>query len=307
MKIQSIRAQLDEYLQELRDEEKAENTIKAYQSDIQGFFNWISDDEHELSRADVVAYKEHLRQTGAKTATINRKIISINKYLKWAGAEDAAGTKQIKTQAKATFEDALSRADYERLLRAAADPPTQARQAGLKSDIQLYMVMETITATGIRISELQYFTVENVKRAKTTGQITVENKGKQRAIPIDKELTKELLNYCNDKGIKSGYIFGTRTGSPISNSQLTKRLKKLAGYARISKSRAHWHNFRHLFSKEYMEMHGRLDELQSILGHSSIQTTTIYTKSSARELAKNTGSLGFVKPLSGNNKRRKVI
>lgn len=297
MKIHELKGRLPDYIQELRGNEKAMNTVKAYSDDISAFFSWVSDDERELSRADVVSYKDSLRQAGRKTSTINRKVVSINKYLKWAGAVDAAGTKQIKTQTKATLENVLSKSEYDRLMRAAMNPPRQALAAGLKQDEQLAMVMKTINDTGIRFSELQYFTVESVKAAKASRQITVYNKGKERAIQLKKQLIKELLDYCKDKGIKSGYVFGTREGNPISNAQLTRRLKKLAGYARVNKSRAHWHNFRHLFAKTYMEKYGRIDSLQSILGHSNINTTTIYTKMSSKEIAAQLDDIDS-KPLS---------
>lgn len=297
MKIKAISAKLPEYLQELKNEEKAENTIKAYERDLKGFFKAM-DGETELQRSDVATYKQELKDAGAAASTINRKIVSINKYLKWAGADDAAGTKQIKTQGRATLENVISKSEYERLLRAANNPQGQAKAAGLKQDKQLVMVMQTIAGTGIRFNELQYFTVENIKAAKRSGHITVENKGKQRSVPVPRTLSKELLNYCSDQGIESSYIFGTSKGNPISNAQLTKRLKRIAGYARVSKERAHWHNFRHLFAKEYMEKVGRIDALQDILGHSSINTTTIYTKLSAKERAEQVETLDIVRPLS---------
>ena len=297
MKIKAISAKLPEYLQELKNEEKAENTIKAYERDLKGFFKAM-DGEAELQRSDVATYKQELKDAGAAASTINRKIVSINKYLKWAGADDAAGTKQIKTQGRATLENVISKSEYERLLRAANNPQGQAKAAGLKQDKQLVMVMQTIAGTGIRFNELQYFTVENIKAAKRSGHITVENKGKQRSVPVPRTLSKELLNYCSDQGIESSYIFGTSKGNPISNAQLTKRLKRIAGYARVSKERAHWHNFRHLFAKEYMEKVGRIDALQDILGHSSINTTTIYTKLSAKERAEQVETLDIVRPLS---------
>ena len=291
-----IRERQTDYYTELKEQERAAATIRAYRFDIQGFFEWATDqrDNDQLTRADVVSYKESLKAAGAATTTINRKIISINKYLKWAGADNAAGTKQIKTQKRATLENVITKADYERLLRAAVDPPEQARRAGLKPDLQMWALMQTIAATGIRFNELQYFTVENIRTAKKTGTITVHNKGKERAIPVNKSLVKLLTEYCKDKGITSGLIFGNRNNKPLRNEQVAKRLKRIAGYARVNKSKVHPHNFRHLFAKEYMEKVGRLDKLQDILGHSSIATTTIYTKASSKELAADTETLDMI-------------
>ena len=113
-----IRERQTDYYTELKEQERAAATIRAYRFDIQGFFEWATDqrDGDQLTRADVVSYKESLKAAGAATTTINRKIISINKYLKWAGADNAAGTKQIKTQKRATLENVITKADYERLL-----------------------------------------------------------------------------------------------------------------------------------------------------------------------------------------------
>jgi site-specific recombinase XerD len=303
MTFREIRERQTDYYTELKEHERAAATIRAYRFDIEGFFEWATEtrDSDQLTREDVIAFKESLQAAGAATSTINRKIISLNKYLKWAGAEDAAGTKQIKQQRKATLEDVISRADYERLCRAAIEPSDQARKAGMKPDLQMWALMNTIAGTGIRFNELQYFTVESLTAAKRTGTITVTNKGKQRAIPVSKSLNKLLTEYCNDMGISSGYIFGNRNGKPLRNEQVAKRLKRIAGYARVRKSKVHPHNFRHLFAKEYMEKVGRLDKLQDILGHADISTTTIYTKASSKELAADTESLDMIqdKPKRG--------
>lgn len=295
MKFKELRERLDAYLTELRDAEKSANTVKAYKADIEHFAQWAEGrDGDTVTKADVVSYKESMRAEGAATSTINRKIISINKYLRWAGAADAAGAKQIKQQQRATLEDVISKADYERLLRAAIDPPEQARKAGIKPDVQLWAIMQTIAGTGIRYNELQYFTAESLRAARKTGTITVTNKGKERTIPVCKSLIKLLTDYCKDADITSGYIFGTRNGTPLRNEQVAKRLKRLAGYARINKSKVHPHSFRHLFAKEYMVKVGRLDKLQSILGHADIATTTIYTKATSKELAADTEALDMV-------------
>ncbi len=320
MIFKEIRERQTEYYTWLKEKGRTAATIKAYRFDIQGFFEWAGDqrDGDQLTQGYVLAYREYLQAEGgrpdksgepqgAKTATINRKIISLNKYLKWAGAVDAAGTEQMKTQRRATLDNVITKADYERLLRAAIDPPEQAKKAGLKSDVQMWALMQTIAATGIRFNELQYFTVESIHTAKKTGTITVRNKGKERAIPISKSLNKLLTNYCKEKGICSGLIFGNRNNKPLSNEQVSRRLKRIAGYARVNKSKVHPHNFRHLFAKEYMEKVGRLDKLQDILGHSSIATTTIYTKASSKELAADTETLDMIqsKPrsLKGKGKR----
>ena len=295
------------FYDDLREQERAENTIKAYKADLRAFFEWAADkDGQQITKSDVIAYKELLKTEKIKVrrngkeetkthpiSTINRKIITINKYLKWAGAVEASGTKQLKTQGR-TLKNVLTRADYERMIRAAENPPEQARKAGLKCDMQMSVIMQTIAATGIRFNELQYFTVENLREAKKKQEIIVYNKGKQRTISIDKDLIKLLTEYCEDKGITAGYIFVTKRGNSISNEQVSRRLKRIAGYARVNKEKIHPHAFRHLFAQQYMELHGRIDELQDLLGHSNINTTTIYTKTTAKEKAAHVHSLGMI-------------
>lgn len=289
MKIDELKAKTEEYLTDLQDSEKARNTVISYRTDLKELFDYLDAAERtdggDLTRADIVSYKENLKASGAATSTINRKVVSINRFLKWAGAVDAAGTKQIKQQEKSTLENVISRADFYRLLKVALTPPPQAVKAGLKPDPQIWAILLTIANTGIRFGELRYFTVEAVQAARKSMCITVENKGKQRTIPISKDLYKILTDYCKTQGIESGVIFCTRNGTPISNPQFSRRLKKIAGYARINKAKVHPHNFRHLFAKEFMQENGRIDQLQGILGHSSIKTTSIYTRTTAKELA----------------------
>lgn len=296
MTFKELREKQQGFYNELQEQERAATTIKAYRFDIEGFFEWATEtrDGDQITRADVISFKEHLKAAKAATSTINRKVISINKYLKWAGAGDAAGTKQEKKQRKATLDDVISKADYERLCRAAIEPSDQARKAGLKPDWQMWALMNTIAGTGIRFNELQYFTVESLKAAKKSHKITVENKGKQREVPVDKGLIKLLTEYCEDMGITQGLIFGTRNGTPLKNEQVSRRLKRIAGYARISKDKVHPHNFRHLYAKAYMEKYNRLDKLRDILGHADINTTTIYTKESSKELAADNEGLNMI-------------
>lgn len=299
MTIKELIDGIGNYKLELMNDEKAARTATAYIGDLNIFVQWLmsecgKSESDDLKKADVIAYKEKLRSEGYKPATINRRIISINRYLKWLGAEDATGTKTLKQQQHNSLDNVLTRAEYERMLNAALSPGKQAQAAGLKPDVQSWAIMRTLASTGCRYGELEFFTVEALKAAPgRENSITVINKGKQREVPVNKELQKVLREYCKEQGITSGYIFGTRNGTPVSNEQISRKLKRIAGYARISKDKIHPHNFRHLFAKCYMEEVNRIDELKDILGHSSIATTSIYTRTSKKEKAANTGKLGL--------------
>ena len=301
MNIQELQSKTTAYKEELTENEKAARTAAAYLGDVQTFFKWVTaeggkDPEEELVKADVIAYKEKLRADGYKTATINRRIISVNKFLKWAGADNATGTKTLRQQQKTSLDNVMTLSEYERMLNAAISPGKQALAAGLKPDLQAWALMQTLAGSGCRFGEIPFFTVEALRAAPSNGDaIIVTNKGKERSLPVNKDLQKLLKEYCKTQGITTGYIFGTRNGTPISNPQISRRLKKIAGYARISRDKIHPHNFRHLFAKQYMEEINRIDELKDILGHSSIATTSIYTRTSNKEKASNTGKLGMIK------------
>ena len=301
MNIQDLQSKTTAYKEELTENEKAARTAAAYLGDVQTFFKWVTaeggkDPEEELVKADVIAYKEKLRADGYKTATINRRIISVNKFLKWAGADNATGTKTLRQQQKTSLDNVMTLSEYERMLNAAISPGKQALAAGLKPDLQAWALMQTLAGSGCRFGEIPFFTVEALRAAPSNGDaIVVTNKGKERSLPVNKDLQKLLKEYCKTQGITAGYIFGTRNGTPISNPQISRRLKKIAGYARISRDKIHPHNFRHLFAKQYMEEINRIDELKDILGHSSIATTSIYTRTSNKEKASNTGKLGMIK------------
>lgn len=288
------------YVAELKEQEKTAETITAYKSDLNKFFEYLRSEvgeDTELTKLHVIGYKDHMKENeNRSTATINRRVISINKYLKYAGAEGMTGTKPIKQQQKTSLENVVTQADYERLLRCALEPPKQAAAAGMKPDLEIWAIMQTFANTGIRYGELQYFTVEALNKASKNGDcITVMNKGKERNIPVSKDLQKLLKGYCEEKNIKSGYIFGTKFGKPLENAHITRKLKKIAGYARVNKDRVHCHSFRHLFGKIYMQEIGRIDELADILGHSDIATTRIYSRTSNKEKAGNIAKLNLIR------------
>lgn len=313
MNSQELETQKEDFFTELKNQEKAAKTIKAYKEDLVTFFDYLHEalqPEQELAKADIINYKEHLKSLGRSTATINRRIVCVNKFLKFCGADELTGTKQIKVQQKTSLKNVMTQADYERLLRCAIDPPPQARAKGMQPDLRSWTIMQTLANTGIRIGELQYFTVEALNAASKNGDcITVDNKGKQRNIPVSKDLQKLLKSYCEQQKIKNGYIFGTKNGNPISNEQFTRKIKRIAGYARVNKDKVHCHGFRHFFGKTYMKEIGRIDELADILGHSNISTTRIYSRTSNKEKAQNINKLDLLHELpdisKGKEKKEK--
>jgi len=259
---------LASFLNELKENERSLRTIKKYSADICQFLTSKNITTLESITKDIlIAYKCDLVDS-CKPSSVNNKIIIINKFLTFAGLENLK-LKLLKLQKKTSLENVLSVSDYERLLKYAEK---------LNKTKTLY-TMKVLANTGIRIDELKFITVEAFKQ----GYARVSNKGKIRDIIISKKLSKELKKYCTQAGIKTGVIFITSNNKPIDNSCIWRDLKYIAGQARVNKKRVHAHSFRHLFAKEFMSKVNNVVLLADILGHSSLETTRIYTKSSIKE------------------------
>ena len=177
----------------------------------------------------------------------------------------------MRKQHAASNSEILSLSDYKRLLRF-------AKRLGQEDT---YLIMKILAMTGIRIEELSFFTVENVK----TNYIYVRNKGKERSIIIRQDLARELRQYCRNNGIKEGVIFFCKTkGKMMAKSTIWRRMQRIAGVARVGKNKVHAHSFRHLFAKMFLEEYnGSIAELADILGHNSLETTRIYAKTTDEE------------------------
>lgn len=256
------------WISSMQDEEKAVRTINRYKMDVTRFLFSCGD---TIEAKDVIQYKAALKEK-YKTSSVNLYLVSLNKFFKYIGSEWLC-VSRIKEQQATSLDDTLSRSDYERLLRWAL------RLGKYKA----YWIMRTLAGTGIRIEELKFITAESV--ANRNARVTVENKGKIRDIAISPELAKGLRAYCKKEEIKKGIIFhGRDPEKMIDKSYIWREMKSIAGSARVKKSKVHAHSFRHLFAKSYMELpEANLAELADLLGHSSLETTRIYTRSSGRE------------------------
>ena len=188
---------------------------------------------------------------------------------------------KIQRRLFASKEKVLTKPEYERLLTAAKN----------KNDERLYYLMQTIGSTGVRISELKYITCESVK----TGQAVINCKGKIRQVFLPKKLCEMLKSYINKKNIKSGSVFITKSGKPLDRSTIWKMLKGLCESANVARSKVFPHNFRHLFAKTFYSLQKDIVRLADILGHSSIETTRIYTMESGTEHIKLLQKLGLLR------------
>jgi integrase len=261
---------LDEWIIEQKYQEYSENTLKQYKANVLKFIDWLPEDAELITKDITLAYKEYITSLSNNTNSINTWIVELNKFLKWLDREDLK-IKKIKVQNKYSTEDVLSRVDYARLLR-------YSKKIGLS---QLHMIMKILAMTGIRISELKDFKVENIN----SNYIKTFNKGKERTIILRQELARELRKYCRDNKIKEGYIFkGKVEGKMPHQSTIWRQMKKCAGACRVNKKKVHAHSFRHLFAQIYLEAYpDNITEVADILGHNSLETTRRYTRTSDKQ------------------------
>jgi integrase/recombinase XerD len=250
-----------QFIQEQKLNEKSKKTLSKYDRDVQKFIDFIPDDL-EITKEHILEFKDHLCAGRYQTSSINNYLTILNTFLKWCGQSDLR-VRQIKTQQQSSLSNVVSEADAKRLLRF-------AKKRG-RDD--LYLIMKIILTTGIRINELEWFTVANLKHY----HFSVNNKGKERDIILTQELTRELRKYCRDHRIQEGPIF------TISYSTIWRQMKTIAGAARVKLDKVHPHSFRHLFAKAFMAQYNNVLDLADILGHSSLETTRIYTRSSIEE------------------------
>ena len=246
---------------DLVEEEKAQATIEKYIRDILAFVKWLSG--RTVEKQTVLEYKQKLIEKYAP-ASVNSVLSSLNRFFVFAQWFNCK-VKSIKIQKQvfAKQERELTKAEYDRLLAAALH----------KDNKRLYLLMQTICSTGIRVSELKFITVEAVKAQKAI----INLKGKTRSVFLPDMLCKMLLRYIKEEKIKSGSVFVSKNGRPLDRCNIYHDMKKLCESANVDRSKVFPHNLRHLFARTYYSLEKDISRLADILGHSSVNTTRIYT------------------------------
>jgi len=249
-------------------EEKSSNTVEKYLRDAWAFAGFLA--RREVSKDVAVAYKQKLVDDGYAVKSVNSMLASINSLFSFFGWFDCK-VKAIKQQRQifCSEDKELTKTEYVRLLNAASQ----------KKNDRLNLILQTICGTGIRVSELEFITVEAAK----AGQATVNCKGKIRAVFIVKDLKKKLLQYAKARHISTGPIFITRGGKPISRTNIWREMKALCKDANVNPNKVFPHNLRHLFARTFYGLEKDIAKLADILGHSSINTTRIYIISTGDE------------------------
>ena len=255
----------------LLEEERSAATIEKYGRDVLSFLSWLSDRE-EISKEVVVGYKQAIIGK-YKTTSANSMLVSVNRFLDFIGKKDCQ-VKLFKIQRNPfrKKDKELTKEEYNRLILAAK----------AKSSSRLFLMIQAICSTGIRVSEHRFITREALER----GRITIYNKGKERVVFLPKKLKKCLLQYCRQNGIYSGPVFVTKNGTPVNRCNVWAEMKALCKEAGVSPEKVFPHNLRHLFAVPYYRMQKDIVHLADILGHSNIEYTRIYTFTSEEEHAR---------------------
>lgn len=280
MKVEDLPFLISKWKNQLEKEELADNSIKVYLTALDQLTTFLEENNYsDLTEETLLIYKNFLlkkrKDEEIKTSTINTRIIGIDRFLSDINTD--LGQFRLKTervQQKFMVEDRLTLEDLTKLIH-------RALEIGNLRDA---MIMKTLIKTGIRISELSFFTVESVTEALKNQCIPIINKKKERIIIVPQDLCQELLEYSKKNKINAGMIFPNKKGTGITDrAHLTRRLKKIAKECGVNPNYCNPHNFRKLFATTYLDRTNNLVELSDILGHSNLATTRMYLHKSINE------------------------
>ena len=271
--------QLADFQRHLVSQERSPGTVRKYLADLESFVRWLGG--RPITREEATAWKAHLTARGYAPVTVNAKLAALNTFLRFAGWEDCR-LRFLKIQRR-MFRDQsrdLTRAEYEKLVAAARD---RGRE-------DLALLLETICATGIRVSEVRYITREAV----WAGRADIALKGKIRTILLPGKLCRKLKKFAQNKKIASGELFLTGSGRPMTRQQIWAAMKALGRTAGVEATKVFPHNLRHLFAAAFYRACRDVVRLADVLGHSSIETTRIYLLTTGQEHRRQLDRLGLV-------------
>ena len=282
-KLQLTEQAFDQFEDYLRHDEREESTIEAYLRSLTRFAEWA--DGRSVTKELAMEWKTALSESGYRPISVNAMLAAVNKFFTCMGREDCK-VKYLKLQRQMfrKSEKDLSKEEYQRLVQAAHE----------KGDLRMELILETICATGIRVGELKYITVEAVR----AGVAEIALKGKIRTILLPHRLCRKLQKYAKQQKIASGKIFLTQDGLPVSRQSIWTRMKALCEAAGVERSKVFPHNLRSLFARSFYGSCHDVVRLADVLGHSSIETTRIYLMSTGKEYLRQLDKLGLVQLFS---------
>ncbi|RKI35689.1 integrase [bacterium D16-51] len=264
----------------LKNEEKSKATINKYLCDLKKLIVYL--DGREINKELVLSYKEKLMsEDGYKVSSINSFLVAANCFFEYMGWQDLkVKTYRVQQETFCPENKFLTKEEYVRLVKA-------AKKMG---KIRLAMIIQTICATGIRVSELKAVTAAAVRDS----LVVIHNKGKVRTVLLPDELKEELLCYMGKNGIRKGIVFRTASGKAVNRSNIWREMKALCKKADVDENKVFPHNLRHLFATVFYGVKKDMAKLADVLGHSSIETTRIYIKTTIREHKKQLNQMKLV-------------
>ena len=271
--------QLRSFQQQLAMEERELGTIEKYMREVKKFALWQG--RRKVTKETVSEWKEQLRQSGYKPETVNGKLSAVNKFLSCMGWGECC-VKYLKIQRRlfrSTGRE-LTKDEYTRLVETAQS----------LGKTRLALLIETICATGIRVSEVKYITAEALR----AGRADISLKGKIRTVLLPGKLCRKLQKYAKKQKITSGEVFLTRSGKGVSRRQIWAEMKGLCKDAGVAPTKVFPHNLRHLFARTFYRVSRDVAKLADVLGHSSIETTRIYLISTGAEHVRQLDRLGLI-------------
>ena len=281
MKVSKARSYIASFGEQLKEEGKSSKTIIKYTGDIRIFFDWCDKNNIvEITQNNLEQYKQVLLKI-RKIAGCNSVIISLNNFFKRYFNKEKLYITTVRVQKRASLDSVISVDEYELLLKTA-----------LKiKDYRTYCIIRVLASSGMRVSELSFLTVETLKE----GKFTVNNKGKVRCVYLSNNICELLSRYCTYLNISSGLIFRSKKNPNklIDKSQIWRKFKRLEEILNLKEGTIHAHCFRHFFAKQYINKFHDICELADILGHSNIETTRIYTRTTQNEKRNRIEQLGL--------------
>ena len=273
-------AMLEEYKKYLYEQEKSKATIQKYICDLKKLVEFV--DNKEMTKLLAIQYKDYLKKNDDyKTSSVNSFLVAANRFFEFMGwYEFRVKTFKLQKEVFMPESNELSKQEYKKLVETALR----------NGKIRIGMIIQTICATGIRVSELSAITVSAVKR----GVATIYNKGKERMILIPRDLQVKLLRYIRKQKIQYGIVFKTSKGKSVDRTWIWREMKKLCDIANIPREKVFPHNLRHLFARTFYSIYKDISKLADILGHSSVETTRIYLKESYMEHQKRIERLNLI-------------
>lgn len=270
---------MDRFYEYLIEEERSSGTIEKYIRDVRLLQSWLG--SGPVTKENAARWKQELLQSGRAPSTVNSMLAAANTYFRFMGWDELK-LKSIRLQRRFFRENEreLTKAEYQLLMETAKK----------RGDERLALLMETICATGIRVSEVPYITTDAIKK----GRARISMKGKLRTILIPAQLCRKLRKYATKHRIGRGEIFLTKNGTRLERKQIWAQMKALCKYAGIERNKVFPHNLRHLFARCFYRISHDISSLADVLGHSSIETTRIYLISTESEHIKKIAHLGLV-------------